>query len=221
MLRPVAAIFLLAFAACSTGGDGTSFFGTVIEDRRPAPEFRLTDQFGNAVSMKQYGEDAVVILTFLYTYCPDICPIVAQHLRSIQQSLSGDAANVSILVVSVDPERDTVERAMEYSEDWGMMPHWAFLVGSEDELRPVWEAYAIAALVDGEGLAGKASTARTGGEVGGVDALRSEIASRYSVTHQAPIYLIDREWRIRLLHTLPIDPMEVVADIHALLRERE
>lgn len=221
MLRPVAAIFLLAFAACSTGGDGTSFFGTVIEDRRQAPEFRLTDQFGNAVSMKQYGEDAVVILTFLYTYCPDICPIVAQHLRSIQQSISGDDANVSILVVSVDPERDTVERAMEYSEDWGMMPHWAFLVGSEDELRPVWEAYAIAVSVDGEGLAGKASTARTGGEVGGVDALRSEIASLYSVTHQAPIYLIDREWRIRLLHTLPIDPMEVVADIHALLRERE
>lgn len=219
MLWPAAAIFLLAFAACSIGGEDAPFFGTVIEDRRPAPEFRLTDQFGNAASMRQYGEDTVVVLTFLYTYCPDICPIVAQHIKSIQQSLSGDAANVSILVVSVDPARDTVERAMEYSEDWGMTPHWTFLVGSEEELRPVWEAYAIAVSVDGEGLAGEASTARTEGDAGGVDALRSEIASRYSVTHQAPIYLIDREWRIRLLHTLPIDPMEVVADIRALLRE--
>lgn len=219
MLLSAAAIFLLAFTACSIGREGASFFGTVIEDRRPAPEFRLTDQFGNAVSMRQEGEDAVVVLTFLYTYCPDICPIVAQHIRSIQQSLNGDAANVEILVVSVDPERDTVERAMEYSEDWGMTPHWTFLVGSEDELRPVWEAYAIAVSVDGEGLAGETSTARTDGEAGGVNALRSEIASRYSVTHQAPIYLIDREWRIRLLHTLPIDPMEVVADIRTLLRE--
>lgn len=219
MQWPAAALFLLAFAACSIDGEDASFFGTVIEDRRPAPEFRLTDQFGNTASMRQYGEDTVVVLTFLYTYCPDICPIVAQHIKSIQQSLSGDAANVSILVVSVDPARDTVERAMEYSEDWGMTPHWTFLVGREEELRPVWEAYAIAVSVDGEGLAGEASTARTEGDARGVDALRSEIASRYSVTHQAPIYLIDREWRIRLLHTLPIDPMEVVADIRALLRE--
>ena len=53
----------------------------------------------------------------------------------------------------------------------------------------------------------------------GVDALRRDIASRYTVTHQAPVYLIDKQGRVRVLHTLPIDPGDVVADIRALLRE--
>lgn len=221
MLLPAAAIFLMALMACSTGGEDALFFGTIIEDRRPAPDFWLTNQFGDDVSMGQHGEGKVVVLTFLYTYCPDICPIVAQHIRSIQQSLGRDADEVSILAVSVDPERDTIERAMEYSEDWGMTPHWTFLVGSEEELRPVWDAYSIAVSVDGRGVGGDVAKARIGEEARGVDALRSGIAARYSVTHQAPIYLIDRDGRIRLLHTLPIDPVEVAADVRALLRERK
>ena len=221
MLQTAAAIFLMALMACSAGGENDPFFGTVIEDRRPAPDFWLTNQFGDDVSMEQHGEGNVVVLTFLYTYCPDICPIVAQHIRNIQQSLGGDADEVSILAVSVDPERDTIERAMEYSEDWGMTPHWMFLVGSEEELRPVWDAYSIAVSVDEGGIVGEESKTRNGQEAGGVDALRSAIAARYSVTHQAPIYLIDREGRIRLLHTLPIDPAEVATDVRTLLRERE
>lgn len=220
-LRPAAAIFLMALMACSAGGEGAPFFGTIIEDRRPAPDFWLTNQFGDDVSIGQHGEGKVVVLTFLYTYCPDICPIVAQHIRSIQQSLGRDADEVSILAISVDPERDTIERAMEYSEDWGMTPHWAFLVGSEEELRPVWDAYSIAVSMDDGEIGGGGSKSRNEEEAGGVDVLRSAIAARYSVTHQAPIYLIDREGRIRLLHTLPIDPAEVVSDVRALLQERE
>lgn len=195
------------------------FSGTVIEDRREAQDFLLTDQFGRSVSLGQLNEDRVVVLTFLYTYCPDICPIVAHHVKAVFESLGDDAGSVSIVVVSVDPDRDTVERALEYSEAWGMAESWVYLVGSEEELSPVWEAYYIVAAVDEEGRVADVPEEWKVDRVRGVDALSRDIASRYTVTHQAPVYLIDMRRRVRVLHTLPIEPEEVVEDVRALLAE--
>ena len=204
---------------CSSGAGDVSFSGTVIEDRREAPNFRLTDHFGNAATLDQYSEGKVVVLTFLYTYCPDICPIVAHHVKGVHGRLGDDAEEVAIVVVSVDPERDTVERAREYSEAWGMAANWAYLVGSEDELSPVWESYYVVAAVDEEARVADVPEEWKVDRVRGVDALRRDIASRYTVTHHAPVYLIDKQGRMRVLHTLPIDPADVVEDIRALLRE--
>ena len=204
---------------CSSGGGDVSFSGTVIEDRREAQDFRLTDHFGKSVSLGLYNEGKVVVLTFLYTYCPDICPIVAHHIKSVYDSLGDDAGDVAIVVVSVDPERDTVERAREYSEAWGMAENWGYLVGSEDELSPVWEAYYVVAAVDEEARVADVPEEWKVDRVRGVDALSRDIASRYTVAHHAPVYLIDRQGRVRVLHTLPFDPADVVADIRALLGE--
>ncbi|MXY42545.1 MAG: SCO family protein [Dehalococcoidia bacterium] len=212
-------IFSLILAGCSTGGGDAEFSGTVIEDRREAQDFRLTDQFGRPVSLGQLNEDRVVVLTFLYTYCPDICPIVAHHVKAMSERLGDDAAEVSIVVVSVDSQRDTVERALEYSEAWGMAENWEYLVGGEEDLSPVWEAYYVVAAVDEEGRVADVPEEWKVDRVRGVDALSRDIASRYTVTHQAPVYLIDRQGRVRVLHTLPIDPEEVVGDVRALLGE--
>ncbi len=216
-----AAVVLFSFilAGCSSDVEEASFFGTVIEDRREAQEFRLTDQFGRSVSLSQLNEDRVVVLTFLYTYCPDICPIVAHHVKRAHDLLGDDVGDVSIMVVSVDPERDTVERALEYSEAWGMAENWGYLVGSEEELSPVWESYYVVAAVDEEASSADVPEEWKVDRVRGVDALSRDIASRYTVAHHAPVYLIDKQGRVRVLHTLPIDPAEVVADIWALFQE--
>ena len=212
-------LFSILLAGCSTGGGDTEFLGTVIEDRREAQDFLLTDQFGRSVSLGQLNEGRVVVLTFLYTYCPDICPIVAHHVKGVSERLRDDADEVSIVVVSVDPERDTVERALEYSEAWGMAENWAYLVGSEEELSAVWEAYYVVAAVDEVGRVADVPEEWKVDRVRGVDALSRDIASRYTVTHQAPVYLIDRQGRVRVLHTLPIEPADVVGDVRALLAE--
>ena len=148
---------------------------------------------------RQLNEDRVVVLTFLYTYCPDICPIVAHHVKAVSEGLGDDAAEVSIVVVSVDPERDTVERALEYSDVWGMVENWVYLVGNEEELSPVWEAYYVVAAVDEEGRVADVPEEWKVDRVRGVDALSRDIASRYTVTHQAPVYLIDKQGRVRVL----------------------
>ena len=212
-------IVSVVLMGCSTGGGDMSFSGTVIEDRRDAPDFRLTDHFGNSASLAGYNEGRVVVLTFLYTYCPDICPIVAHHVKNVYDLLADDAGDVSIVVVSVDPERDTVERAREYSDAWEMAESWAYLVGSEEELAPVWEAYYVSPVSLDEFRLADVPEEWKVERVRGVDALRRDIASRYTVTHQAPVYLIDKRGRVRVLHTLPIDPSDVAADVRALLRE--
>src|SRR5947208_17021266 len=72
-----------------------------------APDFTLTDGVsGRSVSLSaQRGE--VVALTFLYTTCPDVCPLTASRFRAAQDSLAGDAGRVVFIAVSVDPDRDT------------------------------------------------------------------------------------------------------------------
>ena len=212
-------VFSVVLLGCFNGGEEVGLSGTIIEDRREATNFRLTDHLGNSASLNQYNDGRVVVLSFLYTYCPDVCPIVAHHIKSVHESLGDDAGDVSIVIVSVDPERDTVERAREYSEAWGMTGSWAYLVGSEDELEPVWDAYYVSPAALEEFRATDVPEEWKVDRVRGVDALSRDIASRYTVSHQAPVYLIDRQGRMRVLHSLPITPTDVVSDIRALLRE--
>ena len=161
-----------------------------------APDFRLTNQFGQPVSLgEQRG--TVVVLTFLYTHCPDICPLTATRLRQVYAQLGSDAQDVSFLAVSVDPERDTSEAAYAFSERFEMLDRWSYLVGTRQELEPVWKAYYIGVLPDPN--------------------------QHDLVMHTAPIYLIDRDGLRRSLHTTggETDAIigEVVQDIRMLLDE--
>lgn len=218
-LWPAAGILLSALLiACSSGESDETFLGTVLTAQDPAPAFQLTDHFRNSTSLTEHNDRKVVVVTFLYTYCPDICPLVAHHIRNTHKLLGDDADNVSIVAISVDPERDTVERAREYSDDWNMTDKWAYLTGTEDELSPIWASYFVASIIDDPPATGEIPVTKDIPDISGVDALRRDIATRYSVSHQAPVYLIDQQGRLRVLHTLPIDPAEIVADIRILLK---
>ena len=191
--------------------------GTQLSGTDPAPSFQLQDQFGETVSLADYS-GKVTVLTFLYTYCPDICPIVAGYLKSVHRMLDEQAADVAIVAITVDPERDTVERAYEYSERWGMVENWAFLVGDEEQLSRVWQAYylappAVLHAVDEQSDDSGDETSQSGS----VATLSPEIASKYLVDHSAPVYLIDRKGLMRVLFTLPFDPADLVHDIRLLL----
>ena len=161
-----------------------------------APDFTLTNQFGNQVSLAEH-RGTLVVLTFLYTHCPDICPLTAARLRQVYEQLGSDAANVSFLAVSVDPERDTTEAAYAFSERFEMLDRWSYLVGTREELEPVWKAYYIGVLPDPN--------------------------QHDLVMHTAPIYLIDRDGLRQVLHTTggETDAIigEVVHDIQILLDE--
>lgn len=204
--------------ACAGPFAPDSFKGTVLNGNNVAPDFRLTDQFGEPASLADF-RGKVVLLTFLYTGCPDVCPVAANHLREARQALSeaggGDAA---IVVVSVDPEGDSVEAALAYSERWGMAEGWAYLTGEEDALRAVWDAYYIDPYLHGPGRDSAAAGdghSRQGGQASGGGA--SGLAARSGrIIHSAPIYLIDAEGVMRVAFTLPFETADLVNDARLL-----
>ena len=85
----VAALFALVAAACSSD---EPLQGTVL-DGDEAPPFKLRNHLDVPKSLDDYTAD-VVLVSFLYTYCPDLCPAITGHLRTAHELLLDDATPV-------------------------------------------------------------------------------------------------------------------------------
>lgn len=210
-------LLALGLVACSTP-EPLAFLGTELRSGDEATGFELRNHFGQQVSLSDY-EGKVVLLAFLYTSCPDICPLTTGLIRDAHQLLGDDVEDVAFVAVSVDPERDTVEAAHAYSEEWQMTHNWDFLTGERDQLAPIWKAYYIDPTLDERSPGGAPHAAEAGHSEGdGVGALRQNILDDYLVSHSAPVYLIDREGIMRVLFTLPFEAEALAHDIQLLLR---
>lgn len=110
--------------------------------KQPAPNFQLTDQSGQQISLAQF-KGKPVVLTFLYTHCPDICPLTAEHLHSTLLKMGSDAKNVAVLAVSTDPKGDDQAAAIKFTDDHNMQNYWHFLIGTHAQLSPVWSHYSV------------------------------------------------------------------------------
>ena len=151
-----------------------------------------------------------------------MCPIAANHLRQASQLLSEDGADIAIVVVSVDPDGDSVETARAYSERWEMSERWSYLVGSEEALRPIWAAYYIDPYLHGPGRNGassesasseSASSLQQTASGGGASALAAQSGR---IIHSAPIYLIDADGIMRVVFTMPFEIEDLVNDVRLL-----
>ena len=199
--------------ACG-GVSEDSFNGTILKNTEMAPDFTLTNQSGESVSLDRF-RGRVVALTFLYTNCPDVCPIVTAQLRETAERLGPDGDEVQFVAVSVDPERDTVESAREYLDKWDLLESWQFLVGERRELEEIWRGYYVSPSVSGHDPLG--GSLREAEPRGAIDSLSAEIAERYLVVHSTPVFLIDDSGRRRVVFTPPLEPEEVAQDIKRLL----
>ena len=214
-----AALLLLVVAACARE---EPMRGTVLSSPGPAHDFRLTDQRGEAVSLSDF-RGKVVVLTFLYTSCRDLCPVVTFRLKETLEELGPEAERVALVAVTVDPERDDVERLREYSQRWGMSDRWSFVTGPREELEQVWRAYYVdPSLDDDAGEHPETDLERQARELtrratGSVAWLEEAATARFSVLHSAPVYLIDPQGVVRVLFTPPLTPEDIAHDVRALL----
>jgi len=109
------------------------------EQRRYFTDTRLLDQDGREV---RFYTDAlrgkIVLISFLYTSCTDICPILMHNLSDVQNSL-GDrfGKDVFFVSISVDPEDDTPEELKKYAERYETKPGWTFLTGPKKDVDAV------------------------------------------------------------------------------------
>ncbi|MEA3511767.1 MAG: SCO family protein, partial [Actinomycetota bacterium] len=88
------------------------FHGQTIQSNRAAPSIEL-DSADGTVRLSDYEGD-IVVLYFGYTFCPDVCPITLSKLDRAMDILGDDAEDVHVIMVSVDPARDTPEMLKEY-----------------------------------------------------------------------------------------------------------
>ena len=115
------------------------FEGATLPRGLRAPDFVLRDQDGRRIAMRSL-RGRPVIVTFLYTECEETCPSQAQQVRAAFDELGSD---VPALAVAVDPPRDTPERARAFLAEQRMTGRMRFVLGSSDELRPVWRGFAV------------------------------------------------------------------------------
>ena len=139
MSRAIAWIFaftLLVTPGCLSNEEIDEFYGEDINPPITVNEFQLIDDKGEIVTMSQF-EGQVVVVTFLFTRCPDICPVVSANLAFIAQEL-GDlhGTSVQILTVTVDPWTDNSSVLGNYADVRGLS--WPHLTGSVEDLEPVW-----------------------------------------------------------------------------------
>lgn len=169
------------------------FQGTVVD--RPAPPFTLTAHTGEPFNLhEQRGK--VVLLYFGFTSCPDVCPTDLADLAAVRRELGSDADDVQVVLVTVDPERDTAERLQGYVTSFD--PSFLGLRGTPAELEEVYKQY-------------------------GVSAAKRELpesALQYTIDHSAYTYVIDKagQWRILFQHDAPVETQ--VEDIRRLAREQ-
>ena len=121
-------------------GARSSFEGA-LRPNTPPRDFALPDQDGDVVSLRSL-RGRVVVLAPMYTTCQDSCPLVAQQIRDVIGDLpGGEREQVKALALSVDPANDSADSARSFLLEQRVRGFMDFLVGSRDELRPVWRAY--------------------------------------------------------------------------------
>lgn len=153
-LALVALLALLVSAGCGGSGsaaqEGTSpspspFAGSELSPPRQTADFALRDQKGKLVRFSsQRGK--VVLVTFLYTNCPDVCPLIAENLNGALRELGRDRASVRVLAVSVDPKGDTPAAVRRYARLHRLLPEFHYLIGTREDLEPIWRSYGVSAV---------------------------------------------------------------------------
>jgi protein SCO1/2 len=194
LLRALAAAVVVgvtggALSACNK--DAPSFQGSDITGTSLGKGLALTDQDGKLRALADF-KGKVLVVFFGYTQCPDVCPTSMAELSDVMKALGKDAARVQVVMVTVDPERDTPTVLKQYVTAFD--PAFVGLTGTPEQIRQAASSfkayYAKVPAKDGKG---------------------------YSMDHSAAFYLLDDKGEARVLVSNSASQDALVHDIKALL----
>ncbi len=169
--------------------DDSTYSGGEATPPKAAPELKLKNYLGEPVDLAEYKGKAV-LLTFIYTHCPDICPLIVSHLKTAQAELGDKAKDMQIIAVSTDPKGDTPKTVKAFLSEHGMTGKMQYLIGNRAELGHVWTDWNIVA--------------------------RPDKAGRDLVEHSALIYGIAADGKVTTLYPANFDPSQIVHDVPLL-----
>jgi protein SCO1/2 len=160
-------------------------------DRKPAPGFRLADARGGTLDSRSL-RGRPYLLTFLFTDCRDVCPLIGREIGEALRLLGSRAREVAAVAITVDPEGDTRTAVRAWLRKQRLPENFHYLIGSRRRLRPVWRAYFAAP------------------QPPGTDESR----------HTASIWVIDAGGRLRAKFSggVPVRPRDIAHDLRLLVR---
>lgn len=186
----------LLLSACGEKEIAQPQFATV--DITGAPwgtDFQLNDHHGQARSLANFRGKAVVLF-FGYLNCPDVCPTAMAKLAAAMQALGEDANRVQVLLITLDPKRDTPEILKQYVPAF----HPAFLGLRGDE-------YVTSNLAKDFKLVYQLQKPNADGF--------------YTIDHSGGIYVFDPHGRIRLFIGDEHSPDVIARDLRILLKQSD
>lgn len=158
--------------------------------------FELVDQTGATVTDATYRGKAMLIY-FGYTYCPDICPASLQIMAAALDQLSPEErAQIQPILITVDPQRDTVDQLARYVTSPAFPDGLVGLTGTEDQVATAAREYRVAF--------------RRSGEEGSDD---------YLMDHTSIVYLMDADGEFADIFTHGTDPTAMAARLQDFLEE--
>ncbi len=176
------------------------YYGKVYHMR--APDFNLIDQDGDPVSLGNF-HDKVVLIEWGYTNCPDVCPLTLSKLNKVMEELGDESANVQVLFVTVDPNRDTPKRLKSYIPFFNK--GFIGVTGTPEEIKKTAHEYGVK-IVKHEEVYGRSE---------------KDHWDKYLMTHTNTVFLVDRDGILLLTYPhYKLDPEGIASDIKKLLQHK-
>jgi protein SCO1 len=170
----------------------TGFQGQALTPPQPAPALTTLHNYdGTSFSLAAQRGKAVFV-TFLYTHCPDVCPLIASNLHNAYAKMTpAMRSRVAIVAVSVDPRGDTVKNVRAFVAEHELTGEARYLVGSAKQLVPVWKAWSVGS--------------------------EQDVSNPELVNHSALIYGIGADGRLYTVYPSNFAPSQIVHDVAPLL----
>jgi protein SCO1/2 len=159
----------------------------------PDLEFQLLNSNGELAYASDF-QGKTTLLYFGFTNCPGICPTTLGQISAALDQLGDAAQQVQVLLVSVDPDRDTPEAMAAYTSRFGPWLHG--LTGPEQDLRALNNAFKVDFMSQAPDEQGN-----------------------YEVVHSNRVFAFDPQGRCRLLLGNTANVPAVVSDLRRLLQE--
>jgi len=108
------------------------------------PYVRLVRQDGTAVNLGAELDDGrPVVLSFIYTSCTSVCPLISHTLSQLQSKLGDNPSRVHLVSISIDPEQDDPARLREYAKTFNAGPDWQHYTGTLAASQTVQRAFDV------------------------------------------------------------------------------
>jgi protein SCO1/2 len=156
-----------------------------------APSVSLEGPGGEPVALTDF-EDKVVVLYFGYTFCPDVCPITLAKVARARDMLGDAGEDVQVVMITVDPERDTPEVLADYAAAFD--PTFIGLTGDPADIDRIATTYGVY-----------------------YKAEESTSSAGYLVDHTSTVMVVDRNGELKLLVSFDATDVELAEDLEYLV----